>query len=90
MGEISFGPNRVSGEFIFVSRTDSNVEDDGFIMGFVYDKNTGSSELVAYDAATFNNTPVVRLLVPQRVPFGFHATWMNARELAAQAGLSVK
>jgi len=84
--EIFFPPNRVGGEMIFVPRRggDSDVNgDDGYMMGFLYDELYAQSELVIYDAKTMLQEPISKLLIPQRVPFGFHATWLSDVEISS-------
>lgn len=59
-------------------------EDDGYLMTFVVDEGSGASELVVYDSASMSDVPVVRLAAPQRIPLGFHSTWVTGAELQAQ------
>eukprot|EP00940_MAST-03C_sp_MAST-3C-sp2_P001175 g1175.t1 len=88
-GEIFFGPGRTSGEFVFVPPDDEGAAEDaddrGYLMGFVFDSPLGQSELVIYDAKSFSPVPLARLLIPQRVPFGFHATWVGRAEEEAMS-----
>jgi len=71
------GPNRQGGEPVFAASTASGAaEDDGWVMNFVYDKATDSSEMVIADASNFEAPPVARIKIPQRVPFGFHGSWI--------------
>jgi carotenoid cleavage dioxygenase len=51
-------------------------EDDGVLMGFVYDGGTDRSDLVILDAAILETIGAVHL--PHRVPFGFHGNWIPA------------
>lgn len=69
-----FGNDKIPGEAVFVSR-DGGAEDDGWLLGFVYDKPTDSSSFVVLDAADITADPVAEVLLPQRVPFGFHGSW---------------
>ncbi|WP_326837753.1 carotenoid oxygenase family protein [Amycolatopsis rhabdoformis] len=70
----AFGPGRVPGEFVFVpSRVDA-AEDDGVLMGFVFDAATQRSDLTLLDAATLETVAAVHL--PDRVPHGFHGNWV--------------
>ena len=55
----------------------SHSEDDGFVVGFVYDKTTDLSDFVVLDAQNFSEAPLARITLPQRVPFGFHGSWIN-------------
>ncbi|WP_199756825.1 carotenoid oxygenase family protein [Tautonia sociabilis] len=36
------------------------------------------SSLVVVDALAFNDEPVARVLLPRRIPHGFHGTWLPA------------
>ncbi|MBO0732625.1 MAG: carotenoid oxygenase family protein, partial [Acidimicrobiaceae bacterium] len=71
---VSFGPGREPGEFVFVPRGEDAAEDDGVLMGFVYDASAGRSDLVLLDAATLENVASIHL--PARVPNGFHGNWV--------------
>ena len=72
------GAGRQGGEPVFAASTASGAaEDDGWIMNFVYDKATDTSEMVIADASHFDAPPVARIKIPQRVPFGFHGSWRN-------------
>jgi len=73
------GPGRSAGEPVFVSRADSIAEDDGWLVTFVHDESKGTAELVILDAADFDRSAVARVLLPQRVPFGFHGNWVSDR-----------
>jgi carotenoid cleavage dioxygenase-like enzyme len=78
-GEIQthyFGDNKESGEAIFAPRIDAVDEDDGYVICFVYDKIEESSECHIIDAKRFEDEPVARIKIPQRVPHGFHASWV--------------
>ena len=46
-------------------------------MTFVYDKAEDRSELVVLDARDVAAGPLARVALPQRVPYGFHATWVS-------------
>lgn len=71
---VSFGPGREPGEFVFVASSGGAVEDDGVVMGFVYDRATDRSDLVLLDAQTLETVATVH--VPARVPHGFHGNWV--------------
>jgi len=68
------GPGREAGEFCFVPHPSSEVEDDGVLMGYVFDPAAGRSELRLLDAGTLEDVASVRL--PGRVPTGFHGNWL--------------
>jgi len=69
-----FGPGRAADEFVFVPSSATAAEDDGVLMGFVYDASTDRSELHVIDAGTLETTATVAL--PVRVPHGFHGSWV--------------
>ncbi|QLE58166.1 carotenoid oxygenase family protein [Nostoc sp. TCL26-01] len=71
-----FGRGRYGGEAVFVPRPDGVEEDDGWLLTFVYDKAKNTSELLVVDAQYFTDEPVARILLPQRVPYGFHGIWI--------------
>ena len=61
-------------------------EDDGYILSLVRDERAGTSELLVVNAADMRLEATVQL--PSRVPYGFHGTFIGARELEAQALLT--
>ena len=71
-----FGSNRNGGEGVFVPRPHGQSEDDGWILAFLHDEAEGRSELIAVDARDFTAPPVARILLPERVPYGFHGIWI--------------
>jgi carotenoid cleavage dioxygenase len=71
-----FGDGRAPGEFVFVPCASASSEDDGWLMGFVYDASSDRSEFQVLDAHDFAAAPVARVRLPQRVPFGFHGNWI--------------
>ena len=72
-----FGESCQAAEPVFIPRKNAKSEDDGFVVGFVYDKTTDLSDFVILDAQNFSDAPLARVTLPQRVPFGFHGSWIN-------------
>lgn len=70
----SFGPGKALGEFVFLPSSPGSAEDDGVLMGYVYDGPTDRSELAIVDAQTLED--VARIKLPHRVPAGFHGNWL--------------
>jgi carotenoid cleavage dioxygenase len=70
----SFGADHSVGEFVFQPSAPDAPEDDGVLMGYVYDRTTDTSELAVLDAATLQD--VASIKVPHRVPAGFHGNWV--------------
>jgi carotenoid cleavage dioxygenase len=76
-----FGSGRIGSEAPFAPRVNAHDEDDGYVVTFVTDANTNSSEVLILDAKTFSSEPVARVQLPQRVPVGFHALWIPGEKL---------
>jgi len=67
--------SEVSGEHVFAPDPDGTAEDDGWLLSFVTDRATETTDLVVLDAHDLAADPVARVHVPRRVPLGFHANW---------------
>lgn len=70
------GPGRHSGEPYFVPREGASAEDDGYLMSFVYDAARDASELLVLDANDLAADALARVMLPARVPYGFHGSWV--------------
>lgn len=85
-GEVNkfiYGDEKYGGEPLFLPNDDAKTEDDGYILAFVHDEKAWKSELQIVNAATLKLEAVVKL--PSRVPYGFHGTFINAKDMATQA-----
>ena len=69
-------PHHEWGEVVFVPRNDTAGEDDGWLMGYRYDRETDRSDLVILDASDVTGDPVAVVRLPRRVPNGFHGNWL--------------
>ncbi|KAK3140259.1 hypothetical protein QOZ80_5AG0398230 [Eleusine coracana subsp. coracana] len=81
-----YGEGRFGGEPCFVPTDGAPAvrgEDDGYILSFVRDEVNGASEMLVVNAADMRLEATVQL--PSRVPYGFHGTFITAKELDAQA-----
>ncbi|KAE8655333.1 9-cis-epoxycarotenoid dioxygenase NCED1 [Hibiscus syriacus] len=80
-----YGDGRYGGEPFFLPRDDSceSAEDDGYILSFVHDEKKWKSELQIVNAMNLQLEASVKL--PSRVPYGFHGTFIDAKDLANQA-----
>ncbi len=74
-----FGAGREPGEPVFVPRSADGAEDDGWVMTYVYDAARDTSDFVILAASDFAGPPVATVPLPQRVPFGFHGSWIPER-----------
>lgn len=72
----SFGKDSEADEFVFVPSDPDAREDDGILMGFVYDRGADKSDLVMLEASTLEE--VARAHLPVRVPHGFHGNFVPA------------
>lgn len=70
----TFGRETEVGEFVFEPHAADAGEDDGVLMGLVYDAATDRSDLVMLDAGTLDTVAAIHL--PTRVPHGFHGNWV--------------
>ncbi|KAI4380900.1 hypothetical protein MLD38_007037 [Melastoma candidum] len=61
------GENCFCSGSVFVPREGGNEKDDGWIIAFVH----------VIDAKSFEGKPMAKIRLPQRVPYGFHATFMK-------------
>ncbi|EPS60683.1 9-cis-epoxycarotenoid dioxygenase [Genlisea aurea] len=86
-GEVTkffYGDNKYGGEPLFLPKNgEEEEEDDGHVLAFAHQENAGRSELQIVNARTMELEATVKL--PSRVPYGFHGTFIGARDLENQA-----
>ncbi len=70
------GPAIQPGEAYFVPGSDSAAEGEGWLLSYAYDQAEDRSELVVLNALDIGSGPVASVVLPRRVPFGFHGTWV--------------
>jgi carotenoid cleavage dioxygenase-like enzyme len=73
-----FGSGMQLGEPVFVPREGSTAEDDGYVMTYLWDKAEGCSSFVILSGQDFAGEPIATVVLPQRVPHGFHGSWVPA------------
>ena len=71
-----FGLGVSTSEAVFVPGSDDAAEDEGWVMSFVWDRATDASSFVVLDATDMAAEPVATVPLPQRVPNGFHGSWI--------------
>lgn len=79
-----FGPRCYGGEPFFVATypDDPNAdEDEGYVISYVHDENTGESRFLVMDAKSSNLDVVASVKLPQRVPYGFHGLFVREKDL---------
>ncbi len=77
-----FGAGIFAGEFVFAQRDNSQVEDDGYLLGFAQNEQTQQSILYVFDAQKIGQGPIAQVIMPVRVPYGFHGTYLANSQLA--------
>ncbi len=75
----SEGPTSYYNESGFAPRDGATSEDDGYIVGFAWNAPKQRSEIHVFDARgnEFGRGPIARVVMPRRVPSGFHATYVS-------------
>ncbi|KAK6804071.1 hypothetical protein RDI58_001855 [Solanum bulbocastanum] len=88
-GIFDLGPGRFGSEAVFVPSQPGTEceEDDGYLIFFVHDENTGKSAVNVIDAKTMSAEPVAVIELPKRVPYGFHAFFVTEEQIQEQAKL---
>jgi carotenoid cleavage dioxygenase len=71
-----FGRDATVGEAVFVPSSSDGAEDDGYLMAFVHNPERGAADLVILAAQDFTSEPIARILLPARIPLGFHGSWI--------------
>jgi carotenoid cleavage dioxygenase len=76
------GSGKWFSEAPFAPKDNGTQEDDGYLVGFLWDDRQRASFVTIFDAKDIATGPIARIRLPQRVPNGFHATWVSAARLA--------
>ncbi|MCR9105732.1 MAG: carotenoid oxygenase family protein [Gammaproteobacteria bacterium] len=79
-----YGTGVYGSEAVFAPRRGadrSSAEDDGYVITLVTDTRDWNSQTLVFDATDIAQGPVARVHMPQRVPFGFHASWARGEDL---------
>lgn len=71
-----FGATVSSGEPVFVPAAGATAEDEGYVMTYLYDRATAGSSFVVLNAQDMSAAPIALVPLPQRVPNGFHGSWI--------------
>ncbi len=70
------GENHHGAEPVFAARSGDAKDDDGFVLSFAHDESTDTSKFVILDAQNFSSDPLAEIILPQRVPYGAHGSWL--------------
>ena len=74
-----YGPNRHGGEAVFAPKANGTSEDEGYLVCFVHDEAENQSECQIIDAQDITAGPIAIIIMPFRVPYGFHAGWVGGQ-----------
>ena len=61
---------------VFVPRSPTAAEGDGWLVGVVHRGAADRADLVVLDAADVARGPVASARMPRRIPFGIHGNWV--------------
>ena len=64
-----------TGEPIFVPKSKTAEEGEGYLISVIYRANQNRSDLVIFDAENISDGPIATAELPHRVPHGFHGNW---------------
>lgn len=81
-----FGPGCYGGEPFFVAKDPEDInaeEDDGYVVSYVHDENTGESRFIVMDAKSPSLEIVASVRLPHRVPYGFHGLFVRDKDIRA-------
>jgi carotenoid cleavage dioxygenase-like enzyme len=81
-GEVKVFEAGLPSEFAFVPAGSGDGEDEGWLLGFVYDRRRNSSDLFILDAQNIEGEAVARVVLPRRVPQGFHGNWIPVESMS--------
>ncbi|KAK1267644.1 Carotenoid 9,10(9',10')-cleavage dioxygenase 1 [Acorus gramineus] len=59
----------------FVERPGATDEDDGWVVCYIHDEKSNVSKVYIVDGKKFTELPVAKIILPQRVPYGFHGSY---------------
>lgn len=72
-----FGTEAAAGELIFAPRVGGTDELDGYALTLVHKKDASETELVVFDAKNLADGPLARVVIPFRIPSGFHCNYYS-------------
>ncbi|OWM67279.1 hypothetical protein CDL15_Pgr000731 [Punica granatum] len=91
-GIFDLGAGMFGSEATFVpsdSGISSSEEDDGYLIFFAHDENSGKSLAIIIDARTMSADPIAVVKLPNRVPYGFHSLFVTEVHINSNLVLSV-
>lgn len=76
-----YGVGCFGGEPLFVAKDGAIEENDGYIVAYVHDENSGVSRFVMMDAKSQTLDVVAVVKLPRRVPYGFHCLFVRESDV---------
>ena len=73
--ELMLADGRYASEAPFAPRVGGVEEDDGYLVSFITDENSGTSECILIDAKNLAAGPVCRIALPHKISSGTHSCW---------------
>lgn len=73
-----FGAGAAAGELVFAPRIGGTEEADGYAMTLVHPAGSSTTELAIFAAQDIAAGPIARVLIPFRVPSGFHCNFYSS------------
>ena len=70
------GTDKMGAEPVFVPAEKAECEDQGYLLSYVFDRRDNKSSLLIVNAQDMAAGAVAEIKLPQRVPFGFHGSWV--------------
>jgi carotenoid cleavage dioxygenase len=64
-------------ETVFAPRTNSQSEDDGYLISFTTDTVSDASDCVVFDAQRVSDGPIATIRLPEKICSGTHSYWSN-------------
>jgi carotenoid cleavage dioxygenase len=71
----NLGPGSFTSEPVFVPRSPTAREGEGFLLAVVYRQQENRSDLLILDAENIEGKPLAVVKLPHRIPYGFHGNW---------------
>jgi carotenoid cleavage dioxygenase-like enzyme len=79
--QVKLADGRYASEAPFAPRVGSVDEDDGYLVSFITDENTGTSECILIDCRRFADGPVCRIALPHKISSGTHSHFVERVDL---------
>ena len=79
--EVRLPEGHYASEAPFAPRINARDEDDGYLVTFVNNENTGKSEALLIDCKRFTDGPVCRIELPHKMCAGTHSCWASGADM---------